>query len=135
MALNEQIEKAVNWWAKQLTSEGESWDNGANHLAGGLMGVLGNSTLSNARSKINKDQIDDFKLALAGIIEREIQGRPHLVISTDYYPDGKLAKAFEKSGIPVGVKEGSPLPCKTVMWVYKDKVRVRPGYGATVIEL
>lgn len=64
MQLSKAIELTARWWAKQLTDDGDQWNNGDPSMTGGLAGIMARTMQNNSRQGITKEQLSGFKLAL-----------------------------------------------------------------------
>jgi hypothetical protein len=124
----EQIEKAVNWWADQIqnpryqTLSSEERKDPATLPAAGAEALMTKAAAN--MPKLGPEQIDTFKKALASILRRE---NPRY-IRVDYDPDIYLAGAADEASISHLL-----FSWKTSMLFENGGVRAGVGYG-TLLE-
>ncbi|MEC4016128.1 hypothetical protein [Streptomyces sp. H27-D2] len=124
---------AADWWALQL----------AQPPVHGI-GAQEQSDFANAATAVSRkpktpEQIDDFRVALAEMIERKLSKRPEdwrpdnpswasafRTIAGDYRPAQELETAAEQAGFQLKMFD---VPMKTVMWINPGIVRVAVGHG------
>ncbi len=117
---------AAKWWADKLRKLGPgNFNNGDESISGGVTMAL--DTMLAMNSKPSDDAIDLFEEKLAKAIKEYLEKQDYIILSVDYGPDYILASIAEKSGLSTRC-----FPWKTTMWVRKDKVSVRAGYGAPI---
>ena len=121
---NEQIEKAVNWWAEQI--EQPTFDAGADSpemkLAETMAGML--------VKPIDVECITKFKDELRSAL-KDKDYNPFRGLHVDYHPDLILFEAAKGAGI-----NESNFPWKTNMYFKDDgSVSVSSGYGAAFVDL
>ncbi len=109
---NEQIEKAVNWWASQLTNVSRSIDSDSSVMSL-VQDTIRAEGIGSAAS-ITEDQVERFKAAL----RQWLQGRWYQStrLDTNYEPDYALTAALEEAGIDPDFA----LPPKISMLFYPD---------------
>lgn len=118
--MEKQIEVAVNWWAN-LLDQGARQDNG-DAMTAVLMGML-SATIKPPKS----EQIETFRAELTKGLRAAME-KPHFrSLYNDYGVDPILAEAAKAAGIEANCP---PFPVKTCMWINKERVTVRYGYGA-----
>lgn len=120
----EQIEKtigyAVDWWAEAV--EKPTFNNG--DMFTSLFATL----LNEETKKPEEEKMELFKEYLADEIRAGLILNPnYFTISVDYNPDIHLYNASEKAGLNNGILS---FPWKTTMYINKNRVSVRAGYGA-----
>ena len=121
---DEQIEKAVNWWAERI--EQPTFDAGADSpemkLAEAMATML--------TSTVAEGCIEKFKNELCRALKDE-DYNPWDGLHTDYGPDRTLSEVATASGV-----DTNNYPWKTNMYFEDDgSVRVSLGYGATLEDL
>lgn len=120
--IEKQAEAAAEWWASKLPNP--KMDNGDNSKGGMLAMALARSAVGS----VNEDQLEIFKKDLKEKIIETVKERNYgLTIMCDYGPCKFLADIADKYGI-----SHLNFPIKTTMWIEKDNVAVRYGYGAKV---
>lgn len=118
--MNSAIEVASNWWADAIKNP--SFDNGDPFTS--IFATL----LTADMDKPSNDKVEKFKKYLADEIRKGIIENPnYFTLSVDYDPDEHLSKAASKAHLDTSV---ASFPWKTTMFVTRDKVSVRAGYGA-----
>ena len=106
---NDLIEKKIEWWVNHITSPTDNWDNGDKSFTGLLTNSLGNRLASAARTEITAEMLDNFRLKLKELINKEIaQGQIQVLLSCDYNPGIKLREAASFAKISEAV-----FPCKS----------------------
>lgn len=121
------IQKVVNWWAEQITANRLNCNNGDNSEAGGFGFLLMNSLALQSRANISAKQVETFKTALAGIIEKNFGPTGEgCRLYVDYHPDGWLSEALEAAGI-----SDTACPCKSYTIILKGEAKAACGYGRT----
>ena len=111
---------ASNWWADAIKNP--SFDNGDPFTS--IFATL----LTADMDKPSNDKVEKFKKYLADEIRKGIIENPnYFTLSVDYDPDEHLSKAASKAHLDTSV---ASFPWKTTMFVTRDKVSVRAGYGA-----
>lgn len=120
--IEKQAEVAAEWWASKLPNP--KMDNGDNSKSGMLAMALARSAVGS----VSEDQLEIFKKDLKEKIIEAVKERNYgLTIMCDYGPCKLLADIADKYGI-----SHLNFPIKTTMWIEKDNVAVRYGYGAKV---
>lgn len=125
----EYVVVAVNWWTNAIRHP--KFDTGSNEVNEIRTQMI--TKMVNAKSKITKEQIKNFKSILAKMILQKMKDSGHneLIISVDYAPDQILYLSARKAGI----KETESFPWKTNMLITPDKVCVSSGEYATSITI
>lgn len=113
-------EVAARWWADQLR-RGTKQDNGDGQ---GFVNIL--AVMKGHGAPL--DKCDLFEAALLRLLDE----RNPDILSTDYAPEGILAKAAQEAGVSDSC---GPFPMKTVMWIEKNQVQLKHGYGAAIQKL
>ena len=122
--MKEYAKVAAKWWADRLRNVGPAnFNNGDQTERGGMAMMM--ATLLGMDKQAPKGNIDQFEEQLAQAIEENVEKNGDLTISCDYQPCCFLADIADECGV-----DTFNFPWKTVMWVEKDKVTVRFGYGA-----
>ncbi|MHA2220058.1 MAG: DUF3717 domain-containing protein [Candidatus Hodarchaeales archaeon] len=120
---DEQIEKAVNWWAERLQQP--TFDAGADSKEMAMAEVMANMLTTHA----TEEEIENFKIHLGNAL-RSDDYNPYHGLHVDYHPDRILSEVAEASNI-----NPNNFPWKTSMWFDEETVKVSLGYGAKVEEL
>lgn len=120
---------AANWWTEKIRG-GAIHDNGANDDAN-VMGMLLANILG-FKNAPSEDQLTRFNDILADLISEKLYSEPksYVYLDCDYGPNYILSLAADTAGIDPIV-----FPFKTSVFVYKDKVIIRDGYGAPQKEI
>ena len=121
---DEQIEKAVNWWAERI--EQPTFDAGADSpemkLAEAMAQMLTSTVAEGCTEK--------FKNELRSALKKE-DFDPWHGIHTDYHPDPILFEAAKEAGV-----NENNFPWKSSMYFRDDgSVQVSLGYGAVIEDL
>ncbi len=121
---NEQIEKAVNWWAERVDQP--TFDAGADSPEMELAEVMANMLTT----PVTENCIEKFKSELRNAL-KDKDYNPWQGLHTDYHPDLVLFEAAKVAGI-----NANNFPWKTSMY-FNDggSVRVSLGYGAAPEDL
>lgn len=122
----ETARKAARWWADFLRN-GAPMDNGDKSNEGGMTMMLALLLQSQIQKGHTPQSIDRFEDLLVSRIMKENTR----YIGVDYHADPTLSECAKEAGIVV---DGA-LPWKTSMWINGDKITVRCGYGAGIVEL
>ena len=122
---DEQIEKAVEWWADQVCApEFDGLSDGERRDPSNAAYQMAEIMASMSVKPIDKDQRQHFKDALAEGLQ-DPNFNPFCGLGVDYHPDRTLAAAAEKAGIPL-----TNFPWKTHMSFSEDgSVSASAGYG------
>jgi hypothetical protein len=118
--MDEAVDAAVDWWARQL--DHPQFQNGGNANADWSATML-----SYTRKPLSEEAIDQFRVHLRSLIKSRMAETRMLIITTDYHPDQLLTVALNAAGIDHG---DDRLPIKTEMAIEKHKVRVAQGRDA-----
>ena len=114
------IRVAADWWAEAVANP--KFDNGDAFTS------LFAAVLTADMQKPESGEIQRFKENLGlEILAGLIKNPNYFSLDVDYDPDYHLANAACKAGFRGGVLQ---FPWKTTMYITKDKVTVRAGYGA-----
>lgn len=73
---------------------------------------------------LDKDSVNRFTDRLASMIIEKIANEENISLDVDYEPCSDLSRAMDYAGIFLDI-----LPQKTVMWISKNHVSVKLGYG------
>lgn len=110
---------AAHWWADQLRHVTRQ-DNGDRSSQGAFVYMMAAMVKLPAPDAVGK-----FEAALLA----SLNDNPQRILACDYGAEGALGDA----AISVGIRPTcGPFPMKTVMWIDKDTVKVRHGYGRPV---
>ncbi len=110
------IETAVNWWADVIKHP--KFDNGDKSIAGGIAMVL-SEQINAGRPKQDEINIEKFKTILGNKIRTSLMSNyGEIILDVDYNPTGVLREIIAES------KLEAQFPCKTIMWVFKNKIDV-----------
>lgn len=124
---NEQIEKAVEWWANAILSpvfDGLSKEERQDPKNEGYQ--MAEMLATVAHKEPTSEQLETFKVALRNNLEDD-EYNQRWGLHVDYGPCGELGNAAETAGIPIG----SLFPWKTSMYFFEDgRVGVSAGYRA-----
>jgi len=111
------IEKIVNWWAKEVQN-----DSNQNNGEDGLASLFGSMLRNNEIGRIEKSDIDLFKLNLTKILmEQKVED---IELDVDYNPCCDLIKAIQGTSIGQHV-----FPWKTRMYISNNEIYVKVGYA------
>ncbi len=124
----ETAKKAAKWWGDQLRGSSKL-DNGDNSLTGVNTFLLAAMLQEKEKQKQSTELVDAFEEELTKAL---LKDNPSWGFGVDYHPDAILSDAADAAKLPLGM---TTLPWKTTMWIQDDKVKVRCGYGAEIIEL
>lgn len=113
-------EVAARWWADQLRY-GTKQDMGEKDSIVNVLAVMNGHGAA-------PDKCDLFESALLRLLSENNSD----MLSTDYHPQGILAKAAQEAGVPVSC---GPFPMKTIMWIDKNHVELKHGYGSAIQKL
>lgn len=130
---NEQIEKAVIWWADQVTKPTFNALTDEERKQPGNRGMEFAEALASISVKpISQTQRAIFISTLRSTLKvNRLYNRWALILDVDYHPCEMLSNAAKFAGIPE-----SNFPWKTTMWVMENgRVLVRLGYGGKEQEL
>ncbi len=118
---DEQIDKAVNWWAEQI--EQPTFDAGADSPEMELAEIMA----SMLTKPMAEDCSEKFKIELRSAL-KDKEYNPLQGLHTDYHPNLILFEAAKSAGV-----NENNFPWKTNMW-FKDNgsVQVRSGYGGEI---
>ena len=115
-------QEASNWWSDIITSP--KFDIGADNVEAMFAEAIATINVK----PISGNSIKCFREELYNNIMARIENISEgmsIIYDIDYAPDRNLKEIAEHCNIPE-----SNFPLKTTMWVYKDAVVVRYGYGA-----
>ena len=115
-------QEASNWWADIIT--GPKFDIGADNAEAMFAEAIATISVK----PITATNISNFREELYNNILARMESlndNMSIIYGVDYAPDRNLKAIAEHCNIPE-----SNFPFKTTMWVYKDAVAVRYGYGA-----
>lgn len=118
-SLTEIAKMAAEWWADKIIDP--KMDMGEYTVS-----ALFAMSMAKALVKpVNNETKEVFILNLSQIIEQKLNECQSTILDVDYGPCGELRQAAKQSGI-----SESNFPIKTVMWIDRNRISVRYGYGA-----
>lgn len=115
--------KAAKWWADKLRGPAQ-FDNGDKSDTGAMTMML--SIMLGEKSRQGGDP-DKFEAALAEILQKQTGERFN--VGVDYWPDSELADAASAAGFKINI---GTFPCKTMMWINGNEIKVACGYQAPI---
>lgn len=118
------VSRAVAWWNKTLNNP--KFDNGDSTVSGALVSSMA-KMLSMSSPPKDESFVSFSRYLYEGIINKIDTKTNEVILSVDYGPEGLLREAAEYSSLPT-----TSFPYKTVMWIRKDEVMYRYGYGAPI---
>lgn len=115
-------ETAAKWWREN--SEIPTHDAGDDKI-----NFMFSLTRAMATSTVDWDQ---FERKLSEEVDKALaENNRGLILSVDYHPEDPILRSISRD-LGLGM---SDLPIKTTMWVYPNEVKVRRGYGASIVSL
>ena len=115
---------AAERWADRVASP--KFDNGDPSFTGFITKALAEKLVkpvsNESRTKLISHLVGTIVVYLSNT-----DSRVNMILGVDYGPDRCLAEAAHYAGIPT-----TNFPIKTTMWVSKNHIAVRYGYGAVI---
>jgi hypothetical protein len=125
MKINKIIaDKASEKWAELLRNPKYKMTYEGSTQSEKLTQAFTNMMVPQLPSNLTEDKLIVFQNKLSKLIRKCDDNYMHL--SVDYHPDKLLSEAAAEADIEM------EWPCKTTMWLYKDKIELRAGYGSPI---
>ena len=123
MEVFKSVEEATNWWIKRIQTPSVYYKGDAT-ASGELESFIAYLVACYYRKKLTKEQIENFKLTLSNLVQKELEENGFCHFGVDDKPYGILEQARSSSKFNKIL-----FPWATKMQVYKDEVFLMRAEG------
>lgn len=121
--IKEIAQLAAEWWATKVINP--KMDNGDTSSLGFMGMMLARKLVEPVSEETKANFIKDLSMRIEGKLE--LDNTYDFILDVDYGPCRELREAAEIAGLSL-----NNFPIKTTMWISKNHVSVRYGYGANI---